>query len=237
MGCGDRMVDESAGETCEPDAEKGCPKTCEDNNACTQDLLTGSPQNCNVRCSHIPITKRVGGDGCCPSGATKETDADCSPMCGNKVMEAGETCDDGNTVGGDGCDSKCQREMTSPECVAAVPDDNEPCRRCVCTHCVPQALACYTNNDAKANKECGDVVACARKARCQGAECYCGQDLLGCSLGNPTGACSKEVEAASHTTSPTTVAGRSNDTQYPIGRAAVLGQCSYDSCARECGLR
>jgi TonB family protein len=31
-------------------------------------------------------------------------------VCGNGTVEAGEQCDDGNTVGGDGCSSLCQTE-------------------------------------------------------------------------------------------------------------------------------
>ncbi len=31
-------------------------------------------------------------------------------ICGNGVIETGETCDDGNTVGGDGCSASCQQE-------------------------------------------------------------------------------------------------------------------------------
>jgi cysteine-rich repeat protein len=234
--CGDGKVDTNAGETCEANSDKPCQTSCDDQNACTQDLMTGSAGNCNVRCTHIPITKRAPGDGCCPSGATKDMDADCNPQCGNKVLEAGETCDDGNTTSGDGCDKTCQREMVSAACQAAVPDGNAECGRCVCTRCADLALTCYTGNDAKTNKECADVVACARKNRCQGAACYCGGDLLGCSLGNPTGPCRKEVEAAAHTNSATTVATRANDKSYPIGRAGALGECSWNSCARECGL-
>ncbi len=33
-------------------------------------------------------------------------------VCGNGVVESGETCDDGNTVGGDGCDASCQTEVS-----------------------------------------------------------------------------------------------------------------------------
>lgn len=29
-------------------------------------------------------------------------------VCGNSIVETGETCDDGNTVDGDGCSSTCQ---------------------------------------------------------------------------------------------------------------------------------
>ena len=34
-----------------------------------------------------------------------------TPVCGNSVIETGETCDDGNTVSGDGCSSTCQIEV------------------------------------------------------------------------------------------------------------------------------
>ena len=39
-----------------------------------------------------------------PSGAT------CSAFCGNKAMDSSESCDDGNSVSGDGCSSSCQIE-------------------------------------------------------------------------------------------------------------------------------
>ncbi|MDP3966381.1 MAG: DUF4215 domain-containing protein [archaeon] len=34
------------------------------------------------------------------------------PVCGNSAVESGETCDDGNTISGDGCSSTCQTEST-----------------------------------------------------------------------------------------------------------------------------
>jgi len=37
-----------------------------------------------------------------------------APVCGNETVETGETCDDGNTVNGDGCSSTCQIEELSP---------------------------------------------------------------------------------------------------------------------------
>jgi cysteine-rich repeat protein len=34
---------------------------------------------------------------------------DCSvPKCGDKRLDGGEICDDGNTVGGDGCSADCK---------------------------------------------------------------------------------------------------------------------------------
>jgi len=38
------------------------------------------------------------------------------PVCGNEIIEAGETCDDGNTTGGDGCSATCQTEEPEPVC-------------------------------------------------------------------------------------------------------------------------
>src|SRR5262245_27404906 len=32
----------------------------------------------------------------------------CEPRCGNCIVDPDEACDDGNTVGGDGCDATCQ---------------------------------------------------------------------------------------------------------------------------------
>jgi len=37
-----------------------------------------------------------------------------APVCGNSVIETGETCDDGNTASGDSCSSTCQIEPTPP---------------------------------------------------------------------------------------------------------------------------
>lgn len=35
-------------------------------------------------------------------------------VCGNHIVESGETCDDGNTANGDGCSSACQTEHIGP---------------------------------------------------------------------------------------------------------------------------
>ncbi len=38
-----------------------------------------------------------------------------APVCGNGVVEAGETCDDGNTSAGDGCSAACRLEMVDTD--------------------------------------------------------------------------------------------------------------------------
>jgi cysteine-rich repeat protein len=54
----------------------------------------------------------VNGDGCCPPGATIGTDNDCPARCGDRVVTAPETCDDGNMTSGDGCSATCMLEMS-----------------------------------------------------------------------------------------------------------------------------
>ena len=43
-------------------------------------------------------------------GAVNEPCGGLSPVCGNGKLEQGESCDDGNTKGGDGCSAKCAKE-------------------------------------------------------------------------------------------------------------------------------
>ena len=85
--CGNGTVE--APETCDGD----CPTSCDDSMACTTDTLVGSASSCSAECSFVPITACTNGDGCCPSGCNATNDDDCSPTCGNGVVEAPEICD------------------------------------------------------------------------------------------------------------------------------------------------
>jgi len=49
------------------------------------------------------------------------------PVCGNGKVEAGEQCDDGNTVSGDGCSSTCQNEVVGPTCGNGTIEAGEQC--------------------------------------------------------------------------------------------------------------
>lgn len=77
---------------------------CDDGNACTVNSCT------NNACATTSVP--AGDAGACGagevcSGAPANT---CTPLCGDSQVLAPETCDDGNTVSGDGCDSNCQNE-------------------------------------------------------------------------------------------------------------------------------
>lgn len=109
--CGDGAVE--AGETCDHAITAGaagaCPRTCDDEDACTTDFASGSTEACTRTCVHQPITACLSDDGCCPPGCSAATDRDCAPHCGDKHVGAGETCDPPST-----CPTRC-------------PDDGDPC--------------------------------------------------------------------------------------------------------------
>lgn len=107
--CGNGVVD--SGESCDigvPLYTPGaCPASCNDGNQCTIDTLIGSL--CSQSCSHSSITAcNLQSDGCCPAGCDATTDADCSPSCGNGVVESGESCDTAITFPDAGsCPASC----------------------------------------------------------------------------------------------------------------------------------
>ena len=106
--CGNGTVDTDVGELCDSGIASGpgsCPTACDDGMACTTDVLSGT--GCEAECINQPITDTVSGDGCCPTGATSLTDSDCSVMCGNGVVEDGETCDTAITSGDGACPTSC----------------------------------------------------------------------------------------------------------------------------------
>ena len=87
------------------------------------------------------------------------------PICGNNEVEGGETCDDGNQTGGDGCSSNCQDEG----CIAETPgypgvplcNDGKECTLDTCnsdTHSCEHEISCEDGNectiDACVNEAC-----------------------------------------------------------------------------------
>jgi cysteine-rich repeat protein len=106
--CGNGVVDVDVGEQCDTAIASGpgaCPATCDDGAACTDDALNSS--GCTAACVHAPIIAAADGDRCCPPGADANTDSDCAAICGNGVLEAGETCDSGIMAGAGACPTAC----------------------------------------------------------------------------------------------------------------------------------
>jgi hypothetical protein len=232
--CGDGVVQESEGETCEPEPDPdagdavGCLETCDDQDACTTDVLSGSAMNCNVACSYVEITALAAGDGCCPDGANTLTDVDCDPVCGNDVRERGEDCD------GAGCNETCDLDYTAEQrhCLDTYAVSNDACNLCLCTECAPPKLDCFEDTNEARAERCVDLQACVRESGCFDSTCFCGYIPGACIP--PTGPCIPEVEAAAETTNAFYIDARKTDINYAIGRSYALDVCRVNECDSVC---
>ena len=111
--CGNSKVE--TGEACDDgstDAGDGCGTTClfEDDEACTA----------SAQCEST-VCDTLGSNSCEPAD-----------VCGNGTVEAtnGESCDDGGTATGDGCDDSCLKELdetcaAAAECASGICDLTE----------------------------------------------------------------------------------------------------------------
>ncbi len=130
--CGDGIVGNSPGETCDPpgttagangnicrsdctvcgDGIKQTGEQCDDGNNISGD---GCENNCAVTpiCGD-GIVGNTPGETCDPPGSNagqpNECRDDCT-YCGDGYLDASEECDDGNNINGDGCSATCNKEL------------------------------------------------------------------------------------------------------------------------------
>jgi hypothetical protein len=153
--CGNNVVE--FGEACDP--QGSCPTSCDDLNACTIDILIGSAANCDAQCIQADIQICSDGDGCCLSDCDSNTDNDCSPTCGNDVVEEGETCDPLDTCPVD-CDDT--NACTSDLLVGSAANCNAECLNNPIVSCIDDdgccASGCNSNNDNNCSATCGNGV-------------------------------------------------------------------------------
>jgi cysteine-rich repeat protein len=234
--CGNGTLE--GNETCDGSGDNACPTSCDDGDACTTDYQSGSPNHCNVVCTHVPVTAAMSGDGCCPPGASANTDSDCMAECGNGKPEQGEECDDGNKNAGDGCTAECKRESGIDQCIAQLEGDRLPeCARCNCEKCQDLVLDCYASDNSQDNELCTTLVACGLREMCASERCYCGSSpLTTCIFGTGNGPCKAEVEAAGRSSIPGDLVTRSSNRNYPLGRANALAECARENCSAECAI-
>jgi cysteine-rich repeat protein len=230
--CGDAVID-AATETCEPGTATPCPSSCDDGDPCTKDVTTGSESNCNVACTHVAITAAVNGDGCCWMGANANSDSDCKPACGNGVIENGEECEDGNRDRGDGCSDACKRESPMDRCLAGRETDR--CAQCTCDKCAPAATSCRMEN-GEAGRQCRSLFGCMQRSGCNDISCYCGDDLVSCLLGEPTGPCVSPIQTAAGSNNVLEIitALTLTDDSTTLGAGLTLASCERNQCKDEC---
>jgi hypothetical protein len=97
------------------------------------------------------ITTCLSGDGCCPAGCTANTDSDCSPTCGNGVVEAGETCDPPSS-----CPTICSADnaCTTAQLIGSASSCNAICSHTAITTCLSGDGCCPANCTANTDSDC-----------------------------------------------------------------------------------
>jgi cysteine-rich repeat protein len=206
--CGDGWVDEPAGERCDDGnavpgdgCEAGCDWSCTADADCDDAEMCSGVETCDPaghRC--LPGTPLADGTGCTAVGGTPghcRRGACARLTCGNGLADAGEECDDGNTVNGDGCDAACVYSCHgSRECVEA-PDD--PCTTDVCEPGGAGQLCRHVPNTAACDDAdpCTDGDRCAGDGLCRGTLVDADGDTFG-----PGDACGLDCDDADRTVYP-----------------------------------
>src|SRR5262245_53377414 len=94
--------------------------------ACGDDA--SAPNDAGIADVAMPEADAGEGDADPPADASTAAGArdapPAGPVCGNHVVEPGESCDDGDTIVGDGCDAVCRYEAA---CGDGTPDPEEVC--------------------------------------------------------------------------------------------------------------
>jgi len=159
-------------------------------------------------------------------------------LCGNGLLGPGEQCDDGNKVGGDGCDAACRVETCftcegEPSVCTPVTclDDANPCTDDVCnseTGCVHPAKLDATPCDDGNLCTAGDV--CSKGACQPGAPVICPDDANPCTYD----VCDPATGTCKHPTKPDeTPCSNGAGCEADSGDLCRSGQCTdADVCSR-----
>jgi len=162
-----------AKETCDAGSDKPCLASCDDGDACTVDMMSGSVAACSVMCGHMPAEANAKTkDGCCPPGANNSVDADCDASCGDGVVSGTEACD---TKSAKGCPTTCDDmdpctvdTLTGSACSAKCSHEpvtkNEAGDGC----CLPGTTEA---EDSDCKFECYDAADCAGGGECKEPNC------------------------------------------------------------------
>ncbi len=190
-------------------------EVCDDGNLSTGD-------GCNAACL-LEVGEPCTGDTDCASNRCNlaAVPAVCAPPvgCGNGLLEAGEACDDGNNMNGDGCTAACEIEDGNPctahaECASGVCDVNEAPPRCEpagsCGNGALDASESCDDGNLMTGDGCSNICLledgepCADNAQCESTIC----DAVDSNTCEPANACGNgAVEAGEACDDGNAVAG------------------------------
>jgi cysteine-rich repeat protein len=187
--CGDGVVQTSLGEVCDDGNQAdgdGCSADCKTKGAgcvctpgklctCRSEVRQRHPRRQReVRRRQHRQRRRLLGD--CKTVEKgfqcRVVGKPCTPKCGDGIKSGAETCDDGNTVSGDGCSATCHLEL-GYKC-----DDNGKCTSTTCGDGkVEGAEGCDDGNNLPFD---GCSIDCQWEPDCSGSSCTskCGDGIV-----------------------------------------------------------
>lgn len=141
---------------------------------------------------------------------------DCTPAaCGDNVIDAGETCDDGNQGSGDGCSATCQSEGVTQTCGNSIVEGTEQCDP------VGFIQNCNAPGDYEGNRTC--------QAGCVNGACvpyeFCGDGVV-----NGNEACDSNIAVNCHVLNPNYISnGESAYCSTPSNPRFGVLNCRFDT--------
>lgn len=216
------IADASACDTCHPDCFKALDRPVDTD-------LTASNS------SQIAYDPGPGGIRLTIVGETAQRGSLTMPaVCGNRIAEGVEQCDDGNATSGDGCNSTCRLEVGY-----FCPTVGSACTRSVCGNGVPEGLeACDDGNKAVGD---GCTYLCTKEPSCVSGQacspvCGDGQVFPGeaCDDGNAnngdgcSSTCTLEADAGFYCVNATSAPPPTLDIPIVYHDFAGIGLVQYD---------
>lgn len=196
---------------------------CGDDRLCISIRVGPGPDLCREIGIRCPLNTRLVCDQGCGDNSCIGRCCNCLPeasvsdlLCGNGVLDPGESCDDANNVDIDACSNDC-RLGVGQSCVNAVSCVTDICRDNVCAPCV-------------ADDECRSLV-------CQDGRCL---PLCGNGMRDPGEEC--DDGNRSNADACTNECYRSNDQPCAVGEECQSGLCRGGICSpcnrhEECGQK
>lgn len=155
--CGDAVI--NGIEECD-DGQDG-----DDKDECFDTCITAT---CGDGVLRLDLSSAEEGYEACDTGITDVADPDfrvlcpdtCGYFCGDENVDLGETCDDGNNVGADGCNPLCQLEICGDGFTEGIEecDDGNLTNDDGCTECmIDEGYVCTDGTSVSHPSECFDT--------------------------------------------------------------------------------